>query len=122
MDLTLYTECYFDASHRLDGHPGPCRHLHGHGWKLGVWVRGSEDRLDANGILWDFGELHALRAELDHHHLNDVLKTPPTAEHLALHVYRRLKAKDPDLSFRVRVYERHAPTASYCETGDSDAF
>jgi len=121
MNLTLYTECFFDASHQLDGHPGPCRQLHGHSWKVSVWVAGTDGQLDDCGILWDFGKLHALKDELDHRHLNAVLPANPTAENLALHIYRRLKAKDPDLQFRVRVYESQVPSPAYCETGDPDA-
>ena len=62
----------FEAAHRLAWHPGRCRNLHGHSYRLDVSVEGP---LDANGVVLDFDELDAVvRREVidrfDHRHLN----------------------------------------------------
>ncbi|MBN2442145.1 MAG: 6-carboxytetrahydropterin synthase QueD [Spirochaetales bacterium] len=118
MTITLYTESYFNAAHKLKSYQGKCANLHGHAWKVGVWVKGEEHQKKANGILWDFSNIKHITARLDHTLLNDVLDTNPTAENIALYIYTELKTQDPDLLFKVRVNENSIPKESYCETGD----
>ncbi|HEX7444115.1 MAG TPA: 6-carboxytetrahydropterin synthase QueD [Acidimicrobiales bacterium] len=74
----------FEAAHRLAWHPGKCRNLHGHSYRLDVTVEGP---LDANGVVLDFDTLHdvvrtAVIDVWDHRDLNEVLDNP-TAELLA---------------------------------------
>lgn len=74
----------FEAAHRLAWHPGKCRNLHGHSYRLDVTVRGP---LDANGVVVDFDHLSDIvRREVvdrwDHRDLNEVIDNP-TAELLA---------------------------------------
>ncbi len=74
----------FEAAHKLAWHPGKCRNLHGHSYRLDVTVRGP---LDANGVVVDFDVLHEIVdreviARWDHRDLNEVLDNP-TAELLA---------------------------------------
>lgn len=45
----------FEAAHRLLGHMGKCRHLHGHSYKVDVTVNGPH--VGADGMLIDFGLL-----------------------------------------------------------------
>lgn len=118
MDLTLYTEGYFDAAHYIKDHAGKCAALHGHTWKVSVWVRGTDAQLDGTGILWDFGRIKEITGEFDHKTLNDELAVNPTAERLVMHIYRTLKDADPALQFRVRVYENVVSKTSWCEGGD----
>ncbi|GBD00311.1 6-carboxy-5,6,7,8-tetrahydropterin synthase [bacterium HR18] len=47
----------FEAAHRLPWHPGACRHLHGHSYRLVVGLEGDPD---ARGILVDFQDLKRL--------------------------------------------------------------
>lgn len=47
----------FEAAHRLPWHPGACRHLHGHSYRLEVGLEGDPD---ARGILVDFQDLKRL--------------------------------------------------------------
>ncbi|SHK85691.1 6-pyruvoyl trahydropterin synthase family protein [Rhodothermus profundi] len=47
----------FEAAHRLPWHPGACRHLHGHSYRLTVGLEGTPD---ARGILVDFQDLKRL--------------------------------------------------------------
>ena len=39
--MKLKTEGYFDAAHHLVGYKGKCANVHGHRWKVVVWVDGS---------------------------------------------------------------------------------
>jgi 6-pyruvoyltetrahydropterin/6-carboxytetrahydropterin synthase len=74
----------FEAAHRLAWHPGKCRNLHGHSYRLDVTVSGP---LDSNGVVMDFDRLteivdHEVIAHWDHRDLNEVIDNP-TAELLA---------------------------------------
>ena len=95
----------FEAAHRLDWHPGKCRNLHGHSYRLDVSVSGP---LDGNGVVVDFDELAAVvRREVidrwDHRDLNDVLDNP-TAELLGLRAWEILTAAGLDLA-ALRLWE-----------------
>jgi 6-pyruvoyltetrahydropterin/6-carboxytetrahydropterin synthase len=84
----------FESSHQLPNHPGKCRNLHGHGYRLRVAVRAPVD--PATGLAIDFGDLkqivrrHVVDA-LDHTHLNDLLALP-SAENLCVWIWGRLAA------------------------------
>lgn len=52
---TLSTEITFDAAHRLWGYKGKCFFVHGHTYRLKVFV--SSDVLDDQGFVIDFGDL-----------------------------------------------------------------
>lgn len=51
-EMTLHTETFIDSCHRLKGYDGKCKNLHGHTWKLEVWVRGTHELLDEVGEFW----------------------------------------------------------------------
>ncbi|MBN1697325.1 MAG: 6-carboxytetrahydropterin synthase [Spirochaetales bacterium] len=118
MIITLYTEEFFDASHILENYEGKCARLHGHAWKVGVWVKGEEEEKSSSGILWDFHNLKNIVAFLDHSHLNDKLGCNPTVENITGYIYHTIKKESPHLSVKVRVYENALSKESYCETGD----
>jgi 6-pyruvoyltetrahydropterin/6-carboxytetrahydropterin synthase len=118
MILTLYTEGYFDAAHLLKDYEGKCANLHGHTWKVSVWVKGDESLKDKSGILWDFGNLKKIIDELDHRNLNDYMENSPTAENITLFIYNKLKNEYKNLQFKVRIYEKIVEKESFCETGD----
>jgi len=63
-ESTIKKELHFDAAHRLTKHPGACSNLHGHRWKLEVWVQGPVDPSD--GMVEDFGTISDAADELDH--------------------------------------------------------
>jgi len=74
----------FEAAHTLAWHPGKCRNLHGHSYRLEVTVSGP---LDADGVVIDFDRLHEIVerevvGRWDHRDLNQVIDNP-TAELLA---------------------------------------
>lgn len=89
----------FEAAHRLPRHPGKCRELHGHSYRLVVAV---ERPLDPDsGMVIDFGDLKQLvRREavepLDHRLVNELIDNP-TAEEMAVWIWRRLSGKLPGL-------------------------
>ena len=118
MKLTIFTEGFFDSAHFIKGHDGKCAHLHGHSWKIEVHVSGDSSQLDANGILWDFGNIKKIISKLDHRILNEEFDFNPTAENLVKFIYTDLKSDRNDLSFKVRVYENCVSKTSYCEGGD----
>lgn len=101
----------FSAGHTLANHPGKCRMLHGHNYKLEVCVRASG--LDEQGMVIDFGDLKQLIetnviVNLDHRFLIwemdprvEVLQTidmgdifvmpePPTAEALTEYIFDQI--------------------------------
>ena len=118
MKLTLYTEDFFDAAHYLNDYNGKCSNMHGHTWKVCIWVSGDEEDLDKSGILWDFTKLKTYVKEFDHKILNELLDFNPTAENLSLFVFKKVKKDKPNLNFKVRVYENFTSRHSFCETGD----
>ncbi len=118
MDLTLYTEGFFDAAHFIRNHEGQCALLHGHTWKVSVWIRGTRDMIDSKGILWDFGNLKKIIKFFDHQNLNEILSVNPTAENLVMYIYEQLKKEYSHLLFKVRVYESAVSKQSYCDGGD----
>lgn len=89
----------FEASHQLPNHDGKCRRLHGHSWKMTVYVVG--DSLVEDGakkaMLVDFGDISRVvkglvDAYLDHYHLNESTGLDnPTSEALSEWVFNRLE-------------------------------
>ena len=82
----------FEAAHLLPHHPGKCRDLHGHAYRLVVTVDRPVD--PETGLAIDFGDLkQVVRARvvdvLDHKHLNDIIDNP-TAENIVVWIWQRL--------------------------------
>jgi 6-pyruvoyltetrahydropterin/6-carboxytetrahydropterin synthase len=89
----------FEAAHRLPGHPGKCRELHGHSYRLVVTVERALD--EGSGMVIDFGELKQIvRREVidlvDHKCLNDLIDNP-TAELVVIWIWQRLTGALPGL-------------------------
>ena len=104
--MLVEKEVRFESAHLLPYYDGPCKNLHGHSYRLVIQVQGEVD--PRSGIIIDFYELHrAVKAEvldqLDHKYLNDFMENP-TAEHIALFIWRRLKPALPGL-VELRLYE-----------------
>jgi 6-pyruvoyltetrahydropterin/6-carboxytetrahydropterin synthase len=107
--LRLYISETFDAAHRLPDHPGKCSGLHGHTWKVEVWLVEDLSDLPRGGMLYDFGKIKEKILELDHKYLNEELSEeylPPTAENLVRYFWDHLPAS------RIRVWES---STSYAE-------
>ena len=93
--MEVFKEFTIEAAHRLpnvpEGHK--CSRLHGHSFRIEVWVRGDVD--PDTGWVMDFGNISDAFAplfdQLDHHYLNDVEGlSNPTSENLARWVWGRL--------------------------------
>ena len=64
METRIYKEVYFDASHRLLHYEGKCKNLHGHRWRVEVWLAGEIDI--RTGILVDFNVIRDVVERFDH--------------------------------------------------------
>lgn len=100
--MRIYLRRKISAAHFLPGHPGPCRNMHGHTWRIELWLEGRPD--PATGMLADFRVLKSHIDLLDHRVLNDVLPEkyqPPTAENLALFFLENIS----EFCVKARVWE-----------------
>ncbi len=121
-ELKIITE--FSAAHRLENFYGKCEALHGHNWKVEVFLLG--DRLDDAGLVKDFGVVKAqtreVLAEFDHKFLNELpafQDQNPSSENLARYLFQRLgKVLNGDgvQVSRVNVWESDTSCASYFES------
>ncbi len=101
----------FEAAHRLRWHPGKCRNLHGHSYRLDVTVSGP---LNPNGVVVDFDDLRAIVDRVvidpwDHSDLNQVIDNP-TAELLARRAWELLTDAGLALS-AIRLWETEQSSA-----------
>jgi 6-pyruvoyltetrahydropterin/6-carboxytetrahydropterin synthase len=64
MNVAIYKEVQFDASHRLLHYEGKCANLHGHRWKVEVWIEGEPDA--TTGILVDYNVIREIIEMFDH--------------------------------------------------------
>lgn len=127
----VITFCY---GHRLVGHGGACRHLHGHNARVEVICRRDLDKL---GMVVDFAEIRLVLNEwVDEHWdhqmilaaddpMAEVLQAqgepvflldgPPTAERLAAKLYQ--VAREAGLPVAgIRFWETESSVATYGET------
>lgn len=116
MKVTLYVHRKFDAAHFLSNHSGECRLLHGHTWKVEMWVTGVVD--SKTGIVVDFGVLKAIVDQYDHGLVNDHLSTP-TAELLALSIATQITERTNIHKVRVRVWESEDCSAEVSSNRDN---
>ncbi|MFH1761917.1 MAG: 6-carboxytetrahydropterin synthase QueD [bacterium] len=113
----LMVEESFDAAHALRGYKGPCENLHGHTWKVQVFLKG--DKLNKIGILADFKDLKkALKdglSNFDHANLNDLpefKEINPSSENIAKIIFDNLSKSIAGL-IQVKVWESPTSCASY---------
>jgi len=106
LPFSVFKDFRFAAAHQIRGHRGGCENLHGHSYRVRVWVRANA--LDALGMVVDFADLKAAMDEVvgpfDHRFLNEI---PPfderntTAELLAQYVFAELRKRVDDDRVRV---------------------
>jgi 6-pyruvoyltetrahydropterin/6-carboxytetrahydropterin synthase len=121
-ELKIVTD--FAAAHRLNNFNGKCESLHGHNWKVEVFLLG--DRLDDTGLMKDFGVVKAkareVLAELDHQYLNDLpafSQQNPSSENLARYLFEQMGQALNNGAVRVSrvsVWESESSCASYFES------
>ena len=112
----------FSAAHALRGYQGKCENMHGHNWKVEVYVRG--EQLDRVGMLVDFKQLKAATRRvmqyLDHQNLNELkpfdIELNPSSEHLAGFILHKVAEELNDgrvKVYKVRVWETPSTSATY---------
>jgi 6-pyruvoyltetrahydropterin/6-carboxytetrahydropterin synthase len=98
---TIRTEIDFASAHFLTHYHGKCENLHGHNYRVRVWLKGED--LDQGGMLADFGRvkqcLKQVIAPLDHSNLNDIpdFMGDPSAERIARYIFERMQATLPSI-------------------------
>jgi len=112
---------HFAAAHQLTMVAKKCENLHGHNWKVEVFVKG--ERLNEAGVLVDFGiikgHVKAIMTRLDHKFLNelpDFENTPPSSENLAMYIAKSLQERidEPGVAVsRVTTWESEDACATY---------
>jgi 6-pyruvoyltetrahydropterin/6-carboxytetrahydropterin synthase len=114
---------HFAAAHQLRDFGGKCENLHGHNWKIEVYVSGK--KLGNDGLLIDFQLVkrateHVL-GELDHTFLNEMeyfKTTNPSSENIAHYIYellgQDLNSEDIKVS-KVSAWESDSACATYME-------
>ncbi|MDR1099615.1 MAG: 6-carboxytetrahydropterin synthase QueD [Treponema sp.] len=120
---TVRVEADFAAAHFLSHYRGKCENLHGHNYRVRLWVRGKE--LDPGGMLVDFGALKEIlrhiTGELDHSNLNERLcfQNDPSAERIARYIFDKALSRfqaqgiDPALLQAVEVFETPGSMARF---------
>jgi len=109
------------AAHQLRDFQGQCENLHGHNWKIEVFVTGKE--VEENGILIDFKEVkkatERVIQELDHRFLNELehfKSVNPSSENIARFIFDSLTQSltDDRLTVsKVTAWESDSAGASY---------
>lgn len=97
MKYEIYVESQFSSAHYLRMYKGKCENLHGHNWKVGVYI--GAQKLNSIGMVLDFKDLKKILKKvldkLDHKLLNkevNFFKTnQPTAENIARYIYENIK-------------------------------
>ena len=64
MKVGIYKEVQIDTSHRLLYYQGKCANLHGHRWKIEVWMEGEPD--EKTQILIDYSLIKQVINKYDH--------------------------------------------------------
>ncbi|MEL6837477.1 MAG: 6-carboxytetrahydropterin synthase QueD [Bacteroidota bacterium] len=107
--MEIFKKFTFDSAHYLPFVPDDhkCRRVHGHTYSVRLFIKGDLD--PKLGWVADFGDLKAawrpIEKQLDHHMLNEVPGLEnPTAENIAIWIWRKIKPDLPLLS-KVEVCE-----------------
>ncbi len=111
----------FAAAHQLTMVGSKCENLHGHNWKVEVYVTG--EKLDKGGVVMDFGEIKKHVAEimsmLDHKYLNELdyfQQSQPSSENIAYFVATELQKRIDNQAVsvsRVTAWESDDAGATY---------
>ncbi len=121
--VTVVKEFTFDSAHCLPDHPGKCKQVHGHTYKLQIGIQGP---INQAGMIIDFGDLkeavkNRIIEPLDHKMLNDVEEHGfpgflPTAENMVIWIRDVLFAQFPhDSGLKVILVRLWETPTSYAE-------
>lgn len=113
----------FAAAHQLRNYNGRCENLHGHNWRVDVFVQA--ENLNEIGLAVDFKDLkdatNYLLEQVEHAFINEVFpftEINPSSENIAKWLYEGLSKKlnDDNMSVSmVQVWESDTASASYFE-------
>jgi 6-pyruvoyltetrahydropterin/6-carboxytetrahydropterin synthase len=108
----IRTEVTISAAHKLNlDYDSPCSNLHGHNWKITIWMK-SENLLE-NGMVLDFTFIKKLiKEKFDHKTLNNLIPQP-TAENIARYIFDLLNNVYTPICEKVEVQETEGNYASY---------
>lgn len=113
----LMVEESFAAAHALRGYKGKCENLHGHTFRVQVFLSG--DKLNNIGIMMDFHEikrfLRNILERFDHKDLCEISEFKidnPSSENIAKAIFNELKRDIKELN-KVTVWESATSSASY---------
>lgn len=120
----LMIETSFASAHQLRGYKGKCENLHGHNWKVQVYVKA--EKLNEIDIAIDFHDLKRISNEivsqLDHKCLNNIFpftEKNPSSENLARWIFDSIKDRLSDYPnvavSAVVVWESDTASAKYYE-------
>ncbi|MGW8271793.1 MAG: 6-carboxytetrahydropterin synthase QueD [Thermodesulfovibrionales bacterium] len=119
----LMIETKFASAHQLRGYKGKCEAVHGHNWRVQVFV--SAAALNDIDIAIDFHDLKRnaddIVGQLDHVFLNQIFpftEINPSSENIAKWIYDSLKKKIDDMNISVSavtVWESDTASATYYE-------
>ncbi len=119
----LMIEESFASAHQLRGYKGKCENIHGHNWKVQVFVEA--EKLNNIDLAIDFHDLKAYAAEivntLDHAMLNEIepfTEINPSSENIAKWIYESMQGKVDDDNVKVSavsVWESDTASATYYE-------
>ena len=116
LTFEITTTRTFSAAHQLRLYDGSLEPLHGHNWRVKVVV--VAPRLDAIGVVMDFHELErlvdAIILPLHNSSLNDApafKELNPSAENVAVHVFRMLGLPGDVVLSSVEVWETDTNSA-----------
>jgi len=117
MKVAIYKEVHLDTSHRLLHYKGKCANLHGHRWRVEVWMEGEPD--PATHILIDYSLIKQVIEKYDHQiilncddpmvpriqEFHPVITTPgdPTSELMAAIIHDDLYKVCQDLGIKVTI-------------------
>ena len=109
------------SAHFLPGYDGMCKNLHGHTWKIEVFIVG--EKLDNVGLLADFAvlkkKLKEFLSHIDHVCLNDLpyfKKNNPSTENIAKYIYEHFSREIHPLKLsKVQVWESDLASVIYYE-------
>ncbi|MBU2600019.1 6-carboxytetrahydropterin synthase QueD [bacterium] len=115
----LMVEEYFSAAHYLREYVGKCSKLHGHNWKVQVFI--TTNSLDSLGMVVDFNKLKGILKKvlekLDHYCLNDLevfAWKNPTSENIAGFIFHEIEKQEmPGQISKVVIWESNSACLTY---------
>ena len=106
--LTIYKVLNVSAAHQLNlPYESKCNNLHGHNWKVEVWITGT---LNETGMVLDYNHIKREIMKLDHQNINEFV-TPPTAEMLSIYWAKELSKINPGNLYSIRIKVWETPTS-----------